>query len=519
MTEKQAWERFSELKRSIALSTAPVQDETLAQQQQRVAKLLTNPEAFCKYYFPQFFDPQNGGAPLGWFHKRAFKEAVANPNIFAVLEWPREHAKSVLADIFLPLFLKAKGEVSGLVICSHTRNKASGLLSDLQAQLESNRRYIADFGLQYNFGSWSEGHFVTQDGTGFWAIGKGESPRGLREAEKRPNLLVIDDFDEDEEAQNEIRVAKSLKWLRGALIGAMAIKQRRILMVGNRIHKRAVLAHIVGDVEEGDLVNKGICHIKAFALENPKTHQEDQSEKGMPAWKERYERLDLERVFEQMGYLMSQREFFHHHIEIGHHFKEEWIRYEPVGSLKDFDIVITYNDPSFKDSKKNDYKAIVAVGKRAKRWYLLDCWVRQATRAAMAKAHYDMAERLASRNPSRALHYIEANFMQDQLIEDYIHESAERNYMLAIKADMRSKPNKQGRIENVAVYFERGLVSIAENLRGERDWQNLKDQFMAFPAGHDDGPDAFEGAMHKVNEHVRIEAPMTLGGLRRTNRM
>ena len=520
MTDKQALERFVELKKSIAVATSIEVNETDEQQKARVEKLLASPAKFCEYYFPQFFDQANGGSPLGWFHKKALKDVAANSRIFCVLEWPREHAKSVLADIFMPLYLKAKGEVSGFVVCSHSRKKAEGLLSDLQAQLESNKRYISDFGQQYNYGSWSEGHFVTLDGTGFWAIGKGESPRGLREEDKRPNLLVIDDFDEDEEVLNDVRVDKSLKWLRGALIGAMAIKQRRILMVGNRIHKRSALSHIVGDVEDSDLPNPGIHHIKVFALENPKTHKEDQSETGVPAWKERYTRDDLQNVFNEMGYTMSQREFFHRHIEQGTVFKSEWIHYEKSPkSLKDFSIIVTYNDPSFKDSKKNDYKAIVTVGKYGKKWWLLDCWVRQATRAAMVKGHYDMAKNIELRNPPRILHYIEANFMQDQLIEDYVTESVERNEMLAIKQDLRQKPNKLGRIENMMVYWERGLFVVDEALKGSRDWQNLKDQLVAFPQGHDDGPDAIEGAIYKVNEHTRLEAPMSLGNTRRSTRM
>lgn len=512
-----------ELKKTISASTAPIIDETDQQRNQRISKLLASPEKFCAYYFPQFFDPTTGGAPFAWFHKRALRDIAANPNIYCVLEWPREHAKSVLADIFLPLYLKAKGEVSGVVICSNSRSKANGLLSDLQAQLESNRRYIQDFGPQYNFGSWTEGQFITQDGTGFWALGKGESPRGLRIEDKRPDLLITDDFDDDEEVLNPVRVDKSLKWLRGALIGAMAIKQRRIIMVGNRIHKRSVLAHIVGDVEEQDIPNEGIRHIKVFALENPKTHQEDQSELGAPAWKERYTRADLSKVFDQMGYTMSQREFFHRHIEQGTVFDSAWITFEDSPkSLRDFDIIVTYNDPSFKDSKKNDYKAVIAVGKRGRHWWILDCWVAQATRAAMVRAHYDMAARLDARSPARALHYIEANFIQDQLIEDYVKEAEVRGYMLPIKEDKRQKPNKQGRIENMMVYWERGLIRVCKQLlTGDhaRHWQNLKDQLVAFPQGHDDAPDAVEGAIFKINEHVRIEAPMNLGGQRRNNKL
>lgn len=519
MTEKQAWERYFDLKKKISAATAPVKDESPEAKEKRIKRLLDDPVAFCKYYFPQFFDPAQGGAEFAWFQKKLLKDISAFDDFFGVFEAPREHAKSVLCDIFIPLLLKAKGELTGLVICSHNKKNACGLISDLQAQLESNRRYIDDFGQQFNYGSWAEGHFITRDGVGFWAIGKGESPRGLREAEKRPNTLIIDDFDEDEEVLSETRVDKSLRWLKGALMGAIAIKRRRIIMTGNRIHKRSALAKIVGDVEDDDIKNEGVYHLKVFALENPKTHKEDQSETGVPAWN-RYTRADLQKVFDQIGYVMTQREFFHRHIEQGTVFKTDWIRFEKTPkSLKDFNIIVTYNDPSFKDSKKNDYKAIIAVGKSGRHWWLLDVWVRQATRKAMVQAHYDMGKRLELRNPQRLIHYIEANFTQDQLLEDYVNESVERGYMLPIKQDLRQKPNKQGRIENMMVYWERNLVIVDEELAKSRDWQNFKDQMVAFPQGHDDGPDAFEGAVFKVNEHVRVEAPMSLGNKRRNNLM
>ena len=519
MGEKEILKRYEEQKKLIKASTPIPKNESTIQKQKRIAKNLDSFDEFCRYYFPIFFDPQTDGAEFGWFHKKAVKDICADKNIFAILEWPREHAKSVLCDIFLALYLKAKGEVSGLVLASQSNIKAKGLLADLQAQLESNQRYINDFGEQYNFGSWSDNHFVTKDGTGFWAIGRRESPRGLREAEKRPNTLIIDDLDDDEEVKNEELVTKSIDWLTGALIGAIAIKKRRIIMVGNRIHKKSILAHMVGDIEEDDPINTGIYHLKVFALENPKTHKEDQSEKGVPAWKERYTRADIVKVMNQMGYRMAQRELFHKHIQQGKIFKPEWLIYVPLPPLGRFDAIVTYNDPSFKDTKKNDFKAIMTVGRIGNTWYLIDCWVRQATRNAMVVAHYDAHERLELAGAKQFKHWIEANFTQDSLIEDYVTESENRSYLLPIYPDDRSKPEKKGRIEAISVYFERGLFFINEKLKKSADFQNFKDQLLGFPAAHDDAPDALEGAIFKLREaQKRHELPPRLGGARRNNK-
>src|SRR5687768_13580803 len=89
--------------------------ETAQQRQARIAELLKpkNFEAFCKYYFPHYID-----CDFGWFHKKAAREILQNDDVLAALEWPREHAKSVFMDVFIPLYLKATGKLTGMILAS-----------------------------------------------------------------------------------------------------------------------------------------------------------------------------------------------------------------------------------------------------------------------------------------------------------------------------------------------------------------------------------------------------------------
>jgi predicted phage terminase large subunit-like protein len=520
MTEKEAIARYEASKAETFRRTTINKNETVADKKKRIAELLGSFDKFCKYYFPQYFLKENGGAEFGHFHKSAAKKIIENKSIFAVLEWPREHAKSVFADIFIPLYLKARGEFTGMIIASAVQSSAATLLSDIQGQLEANQRFINDYGVQFQFGDWKEGKFQTKDGCGFWSVGKGGKPRGLREEFLRPNFCVIDDIDDDEECRNPDRLDATFDWVMGALIGALALNGSRVILAGNRIAKDSILSRIVGDVNEGDPLNQDIYHSKVFALENPKTHKEDQSETGVPAWKERYTRAILEARFKIIRYRMTQREYFHRHIIEGKLFKKDWLRFGKPPKISDFEAIVTYNDPSFKDSKKNDYKAIVTVGKYKNQWWILDVWVRQATRSAMVQAHYDLHEKYTQAGAKILKHYIEANFMQDMLIEDYVLESKNRGYMMPIAGDLRAKPNKQGRIENMAIYFERGLCFINEAIRSSQDWQNFVAQLLGFPTGHDDGPDAFEGAMFIINTICKSIIQIAVyGGKRRRDRI
>ena len=512
--EQKSWQEYLESKKRILAGTAAPTAEGAEAQRKRIARLLGNFEEFCQYYFPHYM-----AAPFAYFHKRDIKVIVKDGKIMAALEWPRAHAKSVVTDVFLTLYLKALGELDGVILVSNNKDKAMMLLLDCQAELEANERYIHDFGKQATFGDWAEQSFATQDGTGFWAYGRGQSPRGTRKAAKRPNLIIVDDIDDKEICRNQDRVLEAVDWLKEDLMGCFSLKGGRFIIVGNRIHKHSILAHMVGDVEDDHPVHPYLYHSKVFALENPKTHKEDQSETGVPAWKEYYTRADVEARIEKMGYRAAQREFFHRHIQEGRIFKNEWITWHNLPPLGQYQHIVTYCDPSYKDSKKNDFKAIVALGRIGKYYDVIDCWVVQGTKQAMVTAHYDMHEALQAGGAILTYHCMEANFIQEMHIEEYVKESETRGYMLAIHADKRQKPQKQARIENLTPLFERGLVRFSAAHRKSRHMQAFISQLLGFPAAHDDGPDAFEGAVYISNSKQVSQIPDFTGDRRRTQRL
>lgn len=483
--EQKAYQEWLDLCDLIKKATTLPPEVYEAEQEKRIAELRGNFIKFCKYYFPHYCVDD-----FGWFHKKAAKEILSDPNAFAILEWAREHAKSVFADVMIPMFLYCNDQLTGFVVASANQDKAADLLSDLQAEFEVNQRLIHDYGYMVNEGSWRDGAFMTKDGVGFWAFGRGQSPRGIRKAANRPNYAVVDDIDDKVIVRNEQRVRDAVDWVLEDLYGALSIKGARLVIAGNRIHKKSILAHLVGDIEPGDPKRQGIIHIKVFAIEN-KRHNKADSKSGRPAWKERYTLKMLDAKMTKMGYRASRREYFHEHIEEGLIFQHDWIQWQKTLRLDRYDGIIVYCDPSFKDTKKSDYKAIVALGKFGKYVDVLKAWVRQGTATAMVKVFYDWFEEYG--NGTR--YYMEANFLQDLLLDEFTIEGEKRDYQMPIRADKRSKDNKEARIENLSPLFERGLIRFNEAERQSPDMQTLISQFLAFPYGHDDGPDAMEGGV------------------------
>jgi len=493
VTEKRQYEAWLKEKQAI-INTNPLHKETAEQQEKAVQNAKSDFVYFCKRYFKHL-----ASSDFGWFHKSAAQEIIDKKDIVAVLEWPREHAKSILADVMLPLFLKANNQLTGMMIASANQKKAATLLGDIQAEWKFNKQYINDFGEQYSLGNWQDGHFVTSDGIGFWAFGRGQSPRGTRKSDKRPNYCVVDDIDDAIIVRNEARVMEAVDWILGDLYGAMPNKASRLIIAGNRIHKKGILAHMVGDIEPNDPKRKDVYHSKVFALENPRTHKKDLSEKGKPAWKENYTREQIITKMNRQGSRIGLREFFHEHIVDGKIFKPNHLPWIEPKNLTAYDKLITYNDPSYKGTKTSDYKAIVLIGKAGRYYDVIDVFCRQCTTSEMVRGHYNIADQIPDKLACR--HYMEANFIQDLMLEEYWREGESRGKTMRIRGDHRTKPNKEARIENLSPFTEQGFIRFNQNLKHSPDMQALRDQFLAFPDGeHDDGPDAVEGAVYLLNQ-------------------
>jgi hypothetical protein len=145
---------------------------------------------------------------------------METPNLKAVFMWPRGHAKSTHFDIFMPLWLMLlpKRLINFMVVVGKSQDSANRLLGDIQAgKLEYNQRIIADFGQQKNLGLWTIRRVQDCLRREVPRRCRGQSPRGLREREARPDYIVIDDLDDDELCRNEKRVHDLTDWVKEAL--------------------------------------------------------------------------------------------------------------------------------------------------------------------------------------------------------------------------------------------------------------------------------------------------------------
>lgn len=495
LKEKQEYEAWIKEKAAIK-RLSPESRENEETRKKRIADLLKvgNEHKFAKYYCSHL-----ALSDFGYFQKRDMKKVSEESDLMALMEYPREHAKSTIFGTIVPMILIARKDFSGMVIGSATEPKANKLLADLQSELMFNKRFIADFGEQYGGGKWTDGYFVSSQGYGFWAFGRGQSPRGIKESSFRPKYGLIDDIDDKKFVKNEDLVNECLEWIFEDFYGCLPITGSRLIMIGNRIHRKSVLAKFAGDIEEGDPIREGLYHSKVYALENPRTHQMDLTEKGVPAWKERYTYEMLWNKINRMGRRSGLKEYFHQHIIFGKMFKEEHLPWVDVLALTAYDELITYNDPSYKNSMTSDCKAIGLIGKIGRYYDIIDVFDRQCSTAEMVRGHYSIAKQVPDQLNIK--HWMEANFIQDLMLEEYYRYGEQYPPMLRIRGDKRKKPDKEVRIENLTPLTEAGFIRFNRALKQKPDMITLRDQFLGFPDKRikDDGPDMVEGAIHKLD--------------------
>ena len=497
LSPKEALEMWQQHCETVQDATTITIREGRAERDKRIRRMLSDYGAFVDYYFPHYTtNPQTGRqTPCAPFQIKAATEILSNRNLQAVKMWHRGAAKSTHMDIFIPMWLKAQAWLGPahrqffvMVLVGKSEDNANTLLADIQAELQYNQRYIRDFGEQYNNGSWETGKFITKDGTAFFARGRGQSPRGLRHRSHRPDYIVIDDLDDDELCQNPTRVENLTNWVKEALFGSLDGGRGRFIMVGNLIAKNSVLANIAA--------------IKSVKVSRVNVLDEH----GNVSWAAKWTREEVRAIEEFQGYRSFQKEYMNNPIVEGAVFRSDWIRWAKRPQWKTFAEFVLYIDPSWKGSVKNDYKAAKLWGKHGTDLWNLRAFVRQASIAEMVRWCYDLYE-WAQQTGIAIKFYMEANFMQDSILDDFTTEGDARGYQLPIVGDKRKKPDKFQRVESIAPLWERGFVFYDDSQKDDPDMLTGIDQTLAFQKGmrgHDDAPDADESAIFILQRHSRI---------------
>lgn len=260
-------------------------------------------EFFCRTYFPHYVKSE-----ASLFHRWFFDEVpkhIAKPEGQLIeISAPRGEAKSTLGTQLLTLWCIVTGRKRFIPIVMDAFDQAVTMLAAIKVELESNPRLAMDFPQQVGAGRvWQAGVILTSTNVKVQAFGIATKMRGVRHGPHRPDLVILDDIENDENVRSkeqrdkiESRVKKVILPL-GPPDGSMHVVYLNTILhydsVANRFHRnprwvRVKFKAIVRWPDRMDLweqweelfINEGEAAADAFYAE----HQADMDAGAVVSW-------------------------------------------------------------------------------------------------------------------------------------------------------------------------------------------------------------------------------------------
>lgn len=474
--DKGALDFWDEYYKSLQNTEVVDSSEPDEEKQARIKRLEADPIAWMLFYFEKYCT-----AEFTEFHKRFIRRAIENPEIYLTNAWSRELSKTGVTFLVM-MYLHCTGRKRFTLMISATKEAAERLLKPYKLAYEKNPRLRNDYGDQVNYGSWAGDDFTTKSGSRFIAVGAGQAPRGARNEELRPDSLIMDDFDTDEECRNPDLIDKKWDWFEQAVYGTRSISNP-MLVIWN-----------------GNIIAENCCIKKAIAVSDYYEIVNIRDKNNKSTWSKNSEE-HIDRVLSKISAASAQKEYFNNPIVLGKVFKN--LKYGKIRPLKEYKFLISYTDPSYK--QKGDYKATVLIGKWRDEYHVLRVYCAQTTTAEMLDWQYDILKWVNDR--CAVYFFIEWPWIDDMLKEEIKKANKRHGITLTLKPDERKKPEKFYRIEsNLEPLNTQGKLIFNEDLKDSEHMKTMEFQFLALSIksrANDDGPDAVEGGVWKVNHKTK----------------
>lgn len=251
LTQKEFMRQLGEyaeaLRRTIEANCAAFPVDAKASRVRR-ATAQKNFKFFCETYFPHY--TRVNGQPTGasylheWIDAHLPAVVDAPEGIKQALAAPRGEAKSTRITLMFVLWCALTGRKRYIPIIADAFEQAAPFLEGIKVELESNPRLITDFAEHTGAGRiWNVGTIVTTGNIKIQAFGALKRIRGLRHGPYRPDLVILDDLENDENVKSPEQRDKLEGWLMSTVLNlGPADDSMDIIYVGTILHYDSVLA-------------------------------------------------------------------------------------------------------------------------------------------------------------------------------------------------------------------------------------------------------------------------------------
>jgi len=438
---------------------------------------------WCQTYLPHYFD-----VDFAPFHRRMVG-AVGEPGMPTFVGAFRGAGKSVLLSMARPLKRALEGECPYFLYGSQVQRLAAQNMDYVRLELEHNERIRADYGDIETDGSeqcWvarrdrerarkDDGHRSVK----FEAFGIGMSPRGRRHGEHRPVEFIGDDLEDAQLARNPRREKQLWDWMMDEVMPALEPHDFRFTVVGTMFGPGCMLERARELAGKEDSEGRQLARL----------FMQPATEEGSSVWPERFSDADLDRTRSMIGLRNWMRNFSLSAEDPDKPFQPDWMRtYEPDELPTQWLDVVAFLDPAVSRSSEGCPRALVVVGmdRRDGTRYVLDAWIERGTPTEMVRKIFEVGHQ----HDPRVIGVEENGGYA--LIKDLLEQMRrqENEPWMPVRYVSHSVA-KELRIERLAPQMEAGRWMFPKN--PSEGVKTLQDQFLNYPDGFVDGPDACAG--------------------------
>ncbi len=203
-------------------------------------------EAFGKTYFPHYIQSEPS-LLHGFLFERLPRMARAKGGAKLAVAAPRGEAKSTITTLIFVIWCITHRLKHYIPIIMDAFDQAATMLEAIKAELEANARLQMDYPEACGQGRvWQAGVIVTAGGVKVQAFGSGKRMRGLRHGPHRPDLVICDDLENDENVRSPEQRDKLEAWFKKAVLKlGLADDSLDVVVIGTVLHYDSLLARLL----------------------------------------------------------------------------------------------------------------------------------------------------------------------------------------------------------------------------------------------------------------------------------
>ena len=442
---------------------------------QKISEILNSEEKALNSLvaFREEFIPSKEDVDPAHFHEEWSNILLRGTGNFAI-EAFRESAKTqivIRANLLHALTFPQESRSYLVIICA-TQTTASKKLQEVSREFlasEIMHGLVSD--VRDNSGVAFEVHYQGGEKVRIEAYGKGASVRGLSWGAKRPDLVIIDDPQDEEDSRSETVTVNDWEWFLSDVY--FLGQSTRIFMIGNNLGERCIIEQVIKFSEQLNFTARRIPILDS---------------NGKSAWPSKWALSDIEKERENAEVMGTIDIWYRNKMcqcisPDSQKFKREYFKYYDI--VPDLDTLNIYTTVDLAISQKvnADYSAVVTVGvNSAGHWFVLD----------VDFGRYD---------PSVTIDVIFATVQKwhplvvgiesvayQAALEHFLSKEMPRRGTFFRTIPLKAEKKKEIRIDNIQPRFAVGTVWFKS---GARWLDKIEGELLAYPHGaHDDVIDA-----------------------------